>query len=433
MNVSMKNALKNMRMRLALICVITTGILLCVTAVVLLRIAENQMDIQRNAALSNSANSVIYRLQSSSIIDSAWLSQLEASGRFIIHIEDNTRPISFRGSWTTVTERNTLVSIAHEKALSEYGFDVNARPVSVLRTEDVSFEMRGENNERYLVFISIIPAETGRQSLTMLKDLENDIYTIFLLRMSFFGVILVALIFLLIFSLLFSKRATAQIEESNKKHIEFIAAASHELRAPLAVVKASVSEAAFDPKYQEVAGREIGRMARLIDELLLLANADAQKLTVQSGAVDFDTILTELYENFGALAKNKNQRLTLALPETALPIISGDKQRIIQALTAILDNALAYTPEGGVIAIEAKQSKRVVTIEISDSGPGVPESEKLRIFDRFFRADSSRRDKEHYGLGLSVAKEIIELHNGKVAVSDAIEGGALFTVKFFMV
>ena len=425
-----------MRIRLALICVITTGVLLCAVAVVLLRISESQMDVQSEASFRNNANSIIYRLQSSQLLDDAWLSQIEAGNRLIIHIEDNTRPILFRGSWTPKTDRTALVRIAHEKALSDYSFDINVKPYSVLTTENVAFEISGDYGERYKVFVSLIPSDAGWQSLTLLKDLEGETLTRFLLRVSFFSVIVISLILLLMFSLVFSRRATAQIEEANKKHVEFIAAASHELRAPLSVVKASLSETENEEnpeaaeRYKAVAGREINRMARLIDELLLLANADAQKLILKSDTVDFDTILTELYENFEIIAKNKNQALTLALPDYSLPLFSGDRQRLSQAFTAILDNAVSYTPESGHISITAQKDKRVLTISIEDDGPGIPNDEKARIFERFHRADPSHADKDHYGLGLAIAREIIEMHGGKVTVSDSPDGGALFAVKF---
>lgn len=429
MNMSMKKALYGMRIRLTLVSVITTGILLCVMAVVLLRISENQMDIQRDVSFRNSAYSIIYRLQSSRMIDDSWLSQVEAGDKLIVHIEDNNRPILFRGSWSPQTDRRALVALAHEKALSEYAFNVNERPWSVLTTEDVTFELSGKNGERYRVFISLIPSDIGWQSLTLIKDLGSDRSTKYLLRISFFAVIFISLIFLFMISLALSRRATAQIEDANKKQVEFVAAASHELRAPLTVVKASLSEAANE-KYKGVADREINRMARLIDELLLLANADAQKLSLNAGAVDVDTVLTELYENYEVLAKKSGQILTLSLPDDALPMIRGDKHRIYQALTAILDNAVSYAPAGGHISLEAAKHKRALLISISNDGPSIPDSEKPRIFDRFYRSDSARHDKEHYGLGLSVAKEIIELHNGEITVSDSPKGGVIFTVRF---
>ncbi|MCL1810016.1 MAG: HAMP domain-containing histidine kinase [Clostridiales bacterium] len=438
MSNSMGKALYSMRVRLALVCVITTGVLLCAMATVLLRISENQMELQSDAAFRNSANSIVYRLQNSRIIDDAWLSQIEAGSNLIVHIEDNTYPILFRGSWSPETSRGRLVSLAHEKAMSEYLFDVKTKPYSALATEEITFDVRGNHDELYKVFISLIPKDAGWQSLTLLKDLEKENRTRFLLRVSFFAVIFASLVLLLLFSLLFSKRATVQVEDANKKHVEFIAAASHELRAPLTVVKASVAESAKEQvsshaeKYHTIAEREIRRMARLIDELLLLANADAEKLTLKSGTVDFDTILTELYENYEVIARSKKQHLTLSLPDNALPIISGDKQRLAQAFTAILDNAVSYTPENGHISVEAIKSKRTLSIVVSDDGPGIPDCEKARVFERFKRSDSAHADKDHYGLGLSVAKEIIEMHNGKITVSDSSAGGALFTIRFLL-
>ena len=92
----------------------------------------------------------------------------------------------------------------------------------------------------------------------------------------------------------------------------------------------------------------------------------------------------------------------------------------------LLDNALSYTPEGGRVELLLEKAGERVKLTVRDSGPGVPDSEKQRIFERFYRADSARRDREHFGLGLCVAQEIVELHKGKLWVEDAPGGGAAF-------
>jgi len=94
----------------------------------------------------------------------------------------------------------------------------------------------------------------------------------------------------------------------------------------------------------------------------------------------------------------------------------------------LLDNAVSYTPEGGHILASILESHNKFIITVSDSGPGIPDEAKEKVFSRFYRYDQSRTDKNHFGLGLSIAKEIIELHEGAIAVQDSAEGGAKFIV-----
>lgn len=134
-----------------------------------------------------------------------------------------------------------------------------------------------------------------------------------------------------------------------------------------------------------------------------------------------------VYERFLRPAGEKGLRLELSLPEEALPRYQWDGSRIEQALSVLLDNALSYTPAGGNIElILERQPGGRAKFTVRDSGPGVPDSEKEHIFERFYRADSARRDREHFGLGLCVAKEIATLHKGRLWVEDAPDGGAAF-------
>ena len=122
-----------------------------------------------------------------------------------------------------------------------------------------------------------------------------------------------------------------------------------------------------------------------------------------------------VYERFLRPAGEKGLRLELSLPEEALPRYQWDGSRIEQALSVLLDNALSYTPAGGNIElILERQPGGRAKFTVRDSGPGVPDSEKEHIFERFYRADSARRDREHFGLGLCVAKEIATLHKGRL-------------------
>lgn len=99
-----------------------------------------------------------------------------------------------------------------------------------------------------------------------------------------------------------------------------------------------------------------------------------------------------------------------------------------QVITILLDNAISYTPAGGTVILKCSETAKAYCIEVVDNGIGIDDTAKKRIFDRFYRADDSRTSKAHFGLGLSIAKEIVELHYGTILVSDTKGGGATFRV-----
>ena len=148
--------------------------------------------------------------------------------------------------------------------------------------------------------------------------------------------------------------------------------------------------------------------------------------------VDADTLLITQYELFEKLAAQRQISLAVSLPEDApLPRIYGDEQRLCQVLSILIDNALSYTPAGGRVVLGAKGEGGNVLLSVSDDGPGIPDAEKQRIFERFYRADGSRSKKDHHGLGLSIAREIVSLHHGRLEVRDAPGGcGSVFTATF---
>ena len=502
--------LKSLRKRLALICVITTGLLLGAMAASLLFLSESQMDRQSQIILQNNLNSILYRLRGSQIVDNAWLAQLETGNRLIVHIEDNGSPLLFPGSWNPRTDREELIAAAQKKALDQFGFAVKEKPLSVIDVNTVSFEVAGNQSDRYQAALAVIPTGNGNwNSITLLHDTSAERFQKRLIRLSFLGLILFALCLLFLFSWWFSGRAIRPIEESHRKQVEFVAAASHELRSPLAVIQASlsafrecgprsdsasypasgsgldsapdyppgsVSDSGLDSapdyppgsvsgsgldsapdyppgsvsgsapeqawkgesngwedgrqtRFLDAANRECRRMARLIDDLLFLASTDARTPPVRQERIEPDTLLIELYDSFEQVARQSGRRLTLLLPEEPLHHAEGDKQRLFQALSVLLDNAIAYTPKNSQIVLRGVQERSALLLSVEDNGPGIPRHLKEKIFDRFYQADPSRSRKSHYGLGLSVAKEIAELHGGSLTITDTPGGGATFTLR----
>lgn len=420
--------LKQLRRRLTLLCACITGVILCVMAFISLLVSEAEISRQAQLAFQNSLNTIALRIQSEGVLDWAWLAQTE-DNRLIIHIEENERPLLFMGAWSPLTPRGVLVKLAQETAKNQYDVDVSLRPQTALMTQQAVFSINGGHSEKYRSAVAVLRTEQGFKSLTLLEDTSNERMRIFTLRTVFTAIVLSGVLLLIGFSWWFSGRAIRPVAESQKRQSEFVAAASHELRAPLTVIRASSSALEYEAtdetrRFVEAIDRECIRTGRLVDDLLILASVDAKSWSIDCQPVEIDTLLREIKGDFAPVAEKKGLSITVELPVNGLPLLTGDEQRIKQTMAVLLENALRYTPEGGKISLTAQRHGRGIRIQVIDNGPGIADEHKTNVFGRFYRVDKSRSQKEHYGLGLSIARELVKLHGGKIFLKDT-EGGGL--------
>lgn len=425
--------LKQLRKRLALLCAFITGAVLLVMAIGSLSVAENQLNGRSETLFQSNINSIVYKLQSDRYISNTWLAQTEASDNLIIYIEDNGQPFEFAGEWSPPTKRKTLIMAAQEKALSEFGIDTSISPVTSFQSSTAIFEIHGEKGERYRTAVDLFSSHGGWLSLTVLRDMREEDSVIARQRFLFLVLVLAGMLMLFLFGWWFAGRAIKPIEESQRKQIEFVAAASHELRSPLAVIQTSASALLVDPaqtmQFVTNIESECTRMARLVDDLLLLAGLDAKTWPVKLTTLDCDTLLLDSFERYGPVARESGHVLVLDFADETLPAIEGDMERLTQVLSILIDNALQYTPIGSRIVLRARAEASKLRIEVEDNGPGIPTEHKANLFSRFYRADMARSDKTHFGLGLSIAKELVNLHRGVLFVRDTPHGGATFIIE----
>jgi two-component system, OmpR family, phosphate regulon sensor histidine kinase PhoR len=216
---------------------------------------------------------------------------------------------------------------------------------------------------------------------------------------------------------------------------DFVANVSHELRTPLTAVRGYVEALMEEPvdsaqrkKFLEVIDRHTGRMERLVRDLLRLARLDglqeAADLHPTEVATLFRSVSTDLSERID------RQRLHVDVdidPDAAT--IDADATKMHDALRNLMENAVNYSPEGGRIELTARVDGERVLLTVADHGPGVPEDDLERVFERFYRVDKSRtRDPGGTGLGLSIVRHLVELHGGRVRAENRREGGAVFTI-----
>ena len=412
--------------------VITGAILLGMTLLCLL-ISERNTRVQTFQNFSGNLSTVSSYLEVQNQLSGTWLRQMESSGRFSLSIQDGGTPLFSMG---LSAERNNLApefQQARDRAVSE--FDLSA--VSARNGGSCAFSLRGEDGTGYFAGVSLIPKNGSVLELILLyplNEMENGIHR---QRMVVCIAALVAVALLGAFSWCFTGKMLRPIQENQQRQAQFIAAASHELRTPLTAIlsaasaweRAECAAPARQTVFSDMIHREGKRMSRLIGDMLTLASADSQSWEVRCEDVELDMLLLMVYETYSPLAKEKGLTLSLTLLERDVPVMQLDKDRIMQVLSILLDNALAYTPAPGDIRLELGLGRNSARITISDTGPGVPDSEKTRIFARFHRGETARSHRSHFGLGLCIAAEIVKLHKGKLWVEDAKGGGAAFILE----
>lgn len=423
--------LKPLRRRLTLIFTALTGSVLIAMLLLTLMLAQQQARTAARGRLTDIANTLIEQLRSGGTVSDDWLARTEAASRLVIGIADRGHPLFFSGSWSPATDRETLLERARQEA-EALGLPLGEAPASSLYAARQQFELVGDSGDRYLAEAALIPADGGWYSLILLQDTRPLQGVLLRLRLLYGGIGAAGVVLLLAVSWFLSGRVLRPTAESIQKQRDFVAAASHELRSPLAVIRTSLSAIPADPareaRYLKNIEGEARRMSRLVDDLLILAGSDAKSWKLRMEPVDLDALLIDAFDQFEPLARAKGIALRPLLPEAPVGAADGDRGRLMQVLSVLLSNAADYAPPGSAVTLEARRGKTRALITVSDQGPGVPDREKERIFDRFYRADAARSGKSHFGLGLSVARELAALHGGTLTVRDAPGGGAAFTL-----
>lgn len=427
--------LKALRRRLAVICIAMTSAVFAVFMATVVLLTESQNRRVNEMAFENLLSGIVSRLQSENLVDGDWLAELEVTQSCVIALENNGAPMRFRGAWNPATEREALIGRVRERALSG-GFDYRVPPKDITGATRTIFLTEGGRGERYRCAVVKIPTRENWFSVTLADDIAGETNRIRRQRALYAGLSAAVFAALCVLSWWFTGKAIRPTAQGMERQREFVAAASHELKSPLAVIGATASAIRMMPeKAGELAGgieNECGRMGRLVNDLLLLANADTAAWKLHLAPLELDTVLIEAVEKYEELAAAKGFDLELDLPAEMLPRIDGDGERLGQVFSILIDNALSYAEKGGRISVRARAGQHDLTAEVVDHGKGIPEELRERVFERFFRADRSRTDKKHFGLGLSVARELVRLHGGTLCLLETEGGGCTFRITFLL-
>ena len=212
----------------------------------------------------------------------------------------------------------------------------------------------------------------------------------------------------------------------------FLADVSHELRTPLTSILGNLElmqRYGVDTDSLDAVHREAGRMSRMVNDLLLLIRADYGELEVDFYPLDLDTVALEVYEQAHILAKHRKLKIKLGRLEPAR--VDGNVDRIRQLSLNLIGNAIKFTSDGGEVSIAVYPQNDKAILEVSDTGIGISDEDLKRIFDRFYQADHSRAQRHETdgaGLGLSIARWIVDIHKGKIDVTSRIGQGTTFRI-----
>ncbi len=227
------------------------------------------------------------------------------------------------------------------------------------------------------------------------------------------------------------------LENVDETHKKFISDVSHELKTPLASIKL-ICDSIVDTEDPDVGmikeflsdlSSEVDRLTRIVERLLTLTKIGSSEEQMTLTPVDFNVMLNAIVNRLKPNADAKHINLCTDLSFLGITPILIDYDKIWEAIYNITDNAIKYTPENGEVKLILFKEGAELAVSVSDSGEGIAEEERDKIFDRFYRLDDSRtRDTGGTGLGLAIAKEAVLLHGGRIEIDESEYGGCIFTI-----
>jgi len=217
---------------------------------------------------------------------------------------------------------------------------------------------------------------------------------------------------------------------------ELVANVSHDLRTPLATLQGYIETLLLKEEslsgqerqnYLKIAIRHCDHLNKLVSELFELAKLDSEETIVHKESFSLEELVQDVAQKFFLAAQEKNINIITNIGKE-LPFVSADIGLVERVLENLIENALRHTPAGGTISLVLTPDSKNVTVQVSDTGCGIPQEELPNIFDRFYQVDKSRKDRQGgAGLGLAIAKRILNLHGGNIEVSSILNSGSTFS------
>ena len=418
--------MEQLRKKLTIFLASVIALILIVMASLLLRTVIQEYTNSSYASYSKDANLLYSYLEQSNSIDMSILNEYKANN---INI-DILRSGNVVMSTNSFKDSSSILALETPYNQPRYWDDYYSainRGNSYRRFYTVSY-----NHMKYWNSYSVV--NIGGTYYTVHTLFNNKIITNYKIKMSilFFVVTLTAILLLAVFSYFFIINVLAPVKDAYEKQDLFIAVASHELKTPLTIVKSSLrglsenNPSSEENDYITTATGECGRMTDMVNNLLTFA--DIKK----SGKDNFknshpEDVLIDCYNRFEAVALQKELNFTVSLPEEPLPLIPMDRDRMLQCLSILVDNAISCT-SAGQITLSVSLCDKHLCYRVVDTGHGISDEDKPHIFETFYHRRNT--PATHFGLGLSIAKSIADLHNAELTVADNEPNGSVFTIMF---
>lgn len=267
-------------------------------------------------------------------------------------------------------------------------------------------------------------------------DITSSRQSLLELLAAFVGVGILTMLAMLGISILFAKRAVAPIEQSYRKQKQFVQDASHELKTPLASIRANVEVLQANKretiqsqeKWLEHISYEIGRMDKLVKELLELARTDQLEQTLKLEPTNLGRLLERALLTVETALYERGISLRQEIESDVL--VPADAYRAEQVMLILLDNACKYTDAGGRVEVCLHRHRKHAVLTVSNTGEGIPPEHIDKIFDRFYRVDDSRKHNGSYGLGLPIARALVEQMGGTLSVCSVPQQRTTFTIRW---
>jgi signal transduction histidine kinase len=230
-------------------------------------------------------------------------------------------------------------------------------------------------------------------------------------------------------------RLRRRLEQADRKKNEFVATLVHELRGPLSALRNAVVVLRRSPSRQStdwalgLFDRQIDQMDRLVGDVLDISRIERGKLTLEMQAVDVATIVDLAVEAGRPLIDRRNHEFTVSMPPNTVRV-EGDRKRLVQVVANLLNNAAKYTDDGGRLSLIVKSEPPEVVLEVCDTGIGIAGEMLGKIFDLYTQIDNAKRSDEGMGIGLSLVRRLVEMHDGSVEARSPGPGqGSTFIVR----
>lgn len=360
----------------------------------------------------------------------------DLSSDFFAHMEENYQIYVYsltNRTWYGVT-RNMSEQNRLKNALDALNLQLKKQPASY--TGYLPFDLECTSSD-----LLSVPSFYGKKlEIETIRHDTDVVYILYDVNKKFlspkelwFYLLLEGLGLMLLFLLsrFFVFLATRPIERGIQQQTEFIASASHELKSPVAVIQLNAQtiktvDRETGLRLLETIIDECRHLSSMIQNMLLLASGDAKRLPFHPKSLETDHFFIKIYERYDTYCRQKGHPLSLTFDETLPPVVFADQALLTQVLEILIDNAVSYSLPDTPISLSVKNTRKSIKVSVENIAPSITGEQQERLFQRFYRADSSAASG-HCGLGLSIAKEIVEYHGGTICLESCAKDHFVFS------